>query len=151
MNDRLGIRVNRKQIGLFHNFTEFSKLPNERLSFTLPNHSSFKLAVTVTSTQSDADHRKQPEYTSRNLSIRERVPSFEIDIKTLSTFQHIFTTMLDNKYEVRKLSPPFLSDITVAVSGSEATKGTSGTKRKVKETRETEIEEISDRLFLLRV
>lgn len=152
MNEFNGVQQNGIQLGLLPNFKLACSEPNENLIFTVPKRSAFRLLVTVTASEADAHHKKQPAYTIKKLGIQDPVPPYIISVKSQSVSQSIFTTMLNSGYDQRKIpSSSSLSYITVGISGSKATAGSPGTIYKVQQVITKDMTQLEDRLSFLRV
>ena len=68
MNDREGLIQDGVRIGFLENFRA-SSTEHRDFTFSLPEASDFKMLVTVTASEHDATHQKQPSYTAEQ---RER-------------------------------------------------------------------------------
>lgn len=145
MKDRVGLMQNGVKLGFLPNFQQACSIPNEQLSFTLPRRSYFRLLVTVSTSEADAHHRAQPEYTMNKLKPQDSVPPYIINVKDAGLVSNrLFLTMLDSGYDQRKLPLlPSLTDITVGISGSKATKGSPGTNSRVKAVRDEELDQFA--------
>jgi hypothetical protein len=138
--------------GFLHKFKSACREPSDVLRFDLPENSHFRLLVTVTANQGDADHRAQPTY--RRVPVAPNTPScpFIIDVKQTYASNKIFTTLLGNHYDRRNLpSSAVLSDKTVGISGSKATPGSSKTMAKAATTKTSELDQFTTDLSNLHV
>lgn len=143
MNEPQYIIVNNQEFGFLPFFKHYCSQSNDQLNFTFPKGSPFRVLVTVTANNKDADHKKQPKYTKT--TFQGNVPTYDISVKHPDVSSRIFTTMLKNGYDLRRApSSPTLSDKTVGISGSKATRGSPGTMNKVKQSRENELQKLGD-------
>lgn len=127
-----------------NNFKNECSLLNGQLSFAFPQKKSiFQLAVTVSADQVDADHKKAPLFEEEILKIKGLTPTYDIFVKNREVAKKIFTTLFQLKHDNRRvILHSNLTDITVVISGSDATKGSPVTKEKVNEIRKKEMEPI---------
>ncbi len=125
----------KNKLGFFSNFERVCSISDDRLSVILSNR--FQLLTTVTASQPDADHRKQPPYTEKTLKSRASIQPFDIFVKDPKTFTSIFEVVLQSHPKLPFFSN--LTDKTVFISGSNATRGTKGTKTAVTKLRDREI------------
>ncbi|MES2273196.1 MAG: hypothetical protein V4487_03295, partial [Chlamydiota bacterium] len=133
MNDRVGLVQNGQRRSFLHNFEDTCSLPNEKLSFVLPTNSPFRLLVTVTANDPDADHKKAPTL------IETLAHTSAIAVKSAQASEKIHMTLFTLKHDQRRIpNVTNLTDKTVGISGSKATPGSSGTMRKVVNTRTDE-------------
>ena len=144
MNDRNGFRFPTDPIGMsrgfMRNFTQAAAKPSQTLPISLPANSPFRVLVTVTATEADADHKKQPRYNVTDLK-KQSVPDYNILVKSADASSKIYTTMVNQKYDGRKIPQETnLSGKTIGISGSKSTKGSPGTIAKVKSIRKLEDE-----------
>jgi hypothetical protein len=152
MNEAKGFKQGGIQLGFLANFQQACAVPNDQLGFTFPKQSAFRLLVTVTASNPDATHQKQPTYTVKKLKATETAPSRDILVKKQSTFQQIFSTMVGTKYDPRKLpAVSNLTDKTVVISGSKATSGSPGTANKAKVVRNVELAQVASQMAALKV
>jgi len=152
MNERAGFVQQNKPLGFLSNFQRACAVPNEQLAFTFPQNTSFQLLVTVTASNPDKDHKKQPSYLSVQLNPTDALPSHTILVKEASVTRHIFSTMVSRKYDARRLPVESnLGDKTVCISGSKQTPGSPGTMNTVKKAREDEHDLIEKKLEMIKV
>lgn len=152
MNKRLPFAQNGQNLGFLRNFQRIASRPNEQLSFTFPENSYFRLLVTVSTSDTDAHHQKEPSYKTKKLSTEDEVAPYVISVKDPSSSKYIFSTMLKIPFNRNRL--PTTSDLrnyTVGISGSRATSGSPGTIEKVKKTKKEEIEALGKKLSFLQV
>lgn len=122
-----------EQLGFLKNFKRECLEPNELLTFKFSRIIPFKVLVTVTANKTDADHKQKPKY--QKTDERNEAILVEDDY----TLSKIFTTFLENSYDVRKIhEETALKDKTVFTSGSNTTPGTKKTNRKAKEVKSAE-------------
>lgn len=138
-----GGRADRRDFGFLHHFQQACSVPDERLTITFPRHSLFRLLVTVTATNIDADHRAQPTYTTIRLNPQDPVPTFDIDVKSSNISKQIFEGMLKLPYDQRRYPIPTGMYATLAISGSNATPGNLSTMSSVKNARDNEMKELA--------
>ncbi len=142
MNDRIGWlqqRDNLIKLGFISNFTESCNTPNVYLPITLPKKSRFRLLVTVTANERDADHQAVRRFEIKDLKANEPVPSYDIFVKDLLVSHHIFTTLFTTGYDKRAVpTDSNLADKTVFISGSKDTEGSPGTILRTKTVRKNE-------------
>lgn len=152
MNVCNGLRLGRKPLSFLTNFQTACAIPNDCLTFTLPQRSSFRLLVTISASKHDKDHRKQPSYVRRILAPHDPLPRSVIHVKDPTNSQRIFTTMLGGNYDRRRVGQSTnIWDKTVVISGSLITKGSPLTIKKVRSVRTKEVEELAQRLSFLEV
>jgi hypothetical protein len=135
MNKRMNFTQDGKQLGFFYHFKKAAAAKNDTLTMSLPLASFFRLLVTVTATEHDADHRAQPQYKNVILGNLD-TPFYDISIKSQITSQSIFSTMISPGYDTRRIPDASnLSDMTVGISGSKQTPGSKKTMAKVRQVR----------------
>jgi hypothetical protein len=153
MNDRKGIKLKNLQLGFLLNFQSVCSLSDdERLAFILYKKTPFRLLVTVSVSEPDAHHQKQPTYTKMEIKPNCSIPSYDIFVKKIMASQSIFTVMLGSKFDrlaLRSLSN--LTDKTVVISGSKATPGSEGTINEVKTAREDEMKQLESMMSFLKI
>ena len=138
MDDHTKFVQEKKRLGFLYNFAIAAIKQNETLTMRLPQNSLFRLIVTVTATQPDADHQKQPLYKKVTLK-KEDVPFYDILVKSRKASKSIFTTMIQPGYDKRRIPDSSnLSDMTVGISGSKQTPGSKRTMDKVSQSRKEE-------------
>lgn len=138
------------QNGFIANFRSRCLEKDERILFTFPRRSQFRLLVTVTAGETDAHHQTAPSYTPKALSKRDPLPFREILVKDPSVSERIFTTLFTEKHdERRKPEDSSLAYRTVAISGSLKTAGSPGTITRVKAVRAKEDKKLGERLSQL--
>lgn len=129
-----------KSLGFLHNFRQAAITRDETLPIKLPQNSFFRLLVTVSASEADGTHKKIPAYSSEAL-VDKACPYYNIDVKSEDASGHIFTALINQKFDQRRAFSTFdLSDITVAISGSLATRGTEGTIQKVRQVKRNQQE-----------
>ncbi|MCP5506042.1 MAG: hypothetical protein H7A38_04075 [Chlamydiales bacterium] len=122
-----------ESFGFKKNFSEECLEPNELLKFKFSRKFPLKVLVTVTANTPDADHKKKPEYRETDAT------DDEIFVRDQATLSKIFTTFLDNPYDVRKVpEETALKDRTVFTSGSNVTPGTKKTIAKANRVKSAE-------------
>lgn len=153
MNERQGWLQNGKERGFLSNFKQACSAPNDLMTITLPQHSPFRLLVTVSAINTDAHHGKSPQYLQQSFNQSQSIPPFPIAVKHPAASNRIFTAYFDAGYDRRAFpSQPSLSHVTVGISGSKETPGSPGTINRVRWVRQEEmnrLEELFSSLKLL--
>jgi hypothetical protein len=141
MNERDGFTVDELQLGFFSNFkAALGALGRERVKVALSEQIPFRLLVTVSVSEADAHHKKQPLYFVEEIEEGADVPPYVVNVKQVQASKSIYTVWLTSSFNLAQASN--LTDKTVLISGSLATAGTRGTIAKVKSVREAEMKEL---------
>jgi hypothetical protein len=148
----IGLMNDLSPSGFLHNFKLACSEPSDILTFSFPRRSHFRLLATVTAKEKDSDHRAEPTYRIIPISPQESPAPYFIDVKSTAASNTIFTTLLGNHYDRRSLpKSAVLSDKTVGISGSKATRGSSTTMDKTKNQKSDELDKFTHDISLLNI
>jgi len=146
------LKKSRRMIGFYKNFEQACENFKDYFNYKFPQDSNFQMIVTVTASETDAHHQSKPRFTITDLGDQETFNPYEISVKSQRASEKIFITLLNSKFDRRRFpTESNLSDLTVGISGSNATPGSNGTMNKVNESRIEEVDNLSDRLSVLKL